>query len=235
MSPFISDAALLRRARIAGALSLLTILGGLFAQGYVYGGLMADDAGVTAANLLAHKTLYQAGFAVFLMEMAAQVAATALYYFLLKPVDEGVATVSAFLSLVGCAVKTTGRLFFIAPLFVLAGAHPLAFSAEESHSLVMLLFRLTDRAAEMGLFFFGLYAILNGYLIFRSTFLPRILGVPGMIAGVGWLTFMYPPLAYRLFPIIVGIALIGSLALIGWLLVKGVDVRRWKAVAGVES
>lgn len=235
MSPIISDAALLGRARIAGALSLVTIVAGLFAQGYVYGSLVAEDAGVTAANLLAHEALYQAGFAIYLIEMAAQVAATALYYFLLKPVDEGVATASAFLGLVGCAVKTTGRLFFIAPLFVVAGAHPLAFSAEESHSLVMLLFRLTDRAAEMGLFFFGLYALLNGALIFRSTFLPRILGVPGMIAGVGWMTFAYPPLAHRLFPIIVAVALLGSLALIGWLLVKGVDVRRWKRVAGLES
>jgi hypothetical protein len=78
------------------------------------------------------------------------------------------------------------------------------------------------------LVFFGFYCLLVGYLIFRSTFLPRILGVLMTFAGSGWLTFLAPPLANYLSPynMVPGILGEGSLTL--WLLVMGVDKQRWK-------
>ncbi|MGH9933332.1 MAG: DUF4386 domain-containing protein [Pyrinomonadaceae bacterium] len=75
--------------------------------------------------------------------------------------------------------------------------------------------------------FFGFYCLLIGYLIFRSTFLPRVLGVLMAIAGLGWLTFLWPPLANYLSPYIFAPGLFGEGALTLWLLVKGVNVQRW--------
>jgi len=84
------------------------------------------------------------------------------------------------------------------------------------------------------LVFFGFYCLLIGYLISRSTFLPRILGVLMAFGGLGWLTFLSPPLANYLAPynLVPGILGEGSLTL--WLLVIGVNVQRWKDQAGVR-
>jgi hypothetical protein len=84
----------------------------------------------------------------------------------------------------------------------------------------------------MALVFFGFYAPLTGYLIIRSTFLPRILGWFSVIAGVGWLTFLYQPLGYRLFPYVAALGLLGAVSLMLWLLVFGVNEQRWKEQAG---
>src|SRR5437016_8258071 len=103
-------------ARITGALYLLTMLTGIFAQGFVSRTLVVDgDAAATAANLLAHKSLFQLGFAVYLVEMACQIAMTALFYDLLKPAGRSVSLVAAFLGLAGSVIKTFSRVFFIVP------------------------------------------------------------------------------------------------------------------------
>jgi Domain of unknown function (DUF4386) len=78
------------------------------------------------------------------------------------------------------------------------------------------------------LVFFGFYCLLIGYLIFGSTFLPRILGVLMAFAGLGWLTFLSPPLANHLSPYIFAPGLLGEGALTLWLLAKGVNAERWQ-------
>jgi len=217
-------------ARIAGSLYLITILTGIFSAGYVSGRLVVNgDAAATAANILAHPGLLQLGFAVYLIEMACQVAITALFYNLLKPAGRNVSLVAAFLGLTGCVIKTFSRLFFIAPLFILGGAHYLSvFSAEQLQALALLFLKVNDRGAGIALVFFGFYAILTGYLIIKSTFLPRILGVLSVVGGLGWLTFLYAPLGSRLFHFIAIFAILGAASLIVWLLVKGVNEQRWK-------
>jgi hypothetical protein len=94
---------------------------------------------------------------------------------------------------------------------------------------------VNDRGAGIALVFFGLTAVLKGYLIVRSTFLPRILGVLGMVGGAGWLSFLYLPLAYRLFPYILVLGLLGTAALILWLLAFGVNEERWKEQASAAA
>ena len=203
---------------------------GIFAQGFVSGRLVVDgDAAATAANILAHKSLFEWGFTVYLIEMTAQIAMTALFYDLLKPAGESISLVAAYLGLAGCVIKTVSRLFYIAPLFVLGGTGYLkVFGREQLQALALLFLKVNDRGAGIALAFFGFYAILTGYLIVKSTYLPRILGIVSVIAGAGWLTFLYPPLGYRLFVYIAPLGLFGALGLIVWLLVFGVNEQRWK-------
>src|SRR6202158_3375485 len=187
------------KARITGAFYLLTILTGIFAQGFVSGRLVLDgDAAATATNILTHRGLFQLGFAVYLIEMACQIAMTALFYDLLKPAGRSVSLLAAFLGLTGCVIKTFSRVFFIVPLYVLGGAPYLSvFSVEQLRALALLFLKVNDRGAGVALVFFGFYALLTGYLIVRSTFLPRILGVLSGLGGLGWLSFLYSPLGYR--------------------------------------
>ena len=237
MTERITEASPRLTARITGVFYLITILTGIFAQGFVSERLVVSgDAAATATNILAHSSLFQLGFAVYLVEMACQIAMTALFYDLLKPAGRIVSLLAAFLGFAGCVIKTLSRVFFIAPLIVLGGAHYLSvFSAEQLQALALLFLKVNDRGAAMALVFFGFYALLTGYLIISSTFLPRILGVLSVVGGLGWLTFLYPPLGYRLFPYVAAFGLLGASALILWLIVKGVDEQRWKEQASTAG
>jgi len=82
---------------------------------------------------------------------------------------------------------------------------------------------------------FGIYCLLVGYLIFKSTFLPRILGVLMAFGGLGWLTFLSPPLAHNLSPYNFAPGILGEGALTGWLLVFGVDVPKWEFMKTAEA
>ena len=229
----ITEASPRLKARITGVLYVLTIVTGIFAQAFVSDRLVVSgDAAVTATNILTHKSLFELGFTVYLIEMACDVAMTALFYDLLKPVSRSVALVSLCLGLVGSTIKTFSRLFYIAPLFILGGAHYLSvFNLEQLQALALLFLKVNDRGAGIALAFFGFCTLLQGYLIFRSTFLPRFLGALSVLGGVGWLSFLYPPLGSRLSPYVAVLALLGSAAMIFWLLVFGVNVQRWNEQA----
>jgi hypothetical protein len=205
-------------ARFAGLFSLLTIVAGGFAQGYASGRLIHfGDAAATAANMRAHSGLLYLGFAIFMIEMACQIVATALFFELLRPVNRSVNLAAALLSLAGCIIKAFSRVFFLAPLLV-----------PNDPALSLLLLGINDRGAAMALLFFGFSTPLKGYLMYRSTFLPRIVGILGMVSGAGWLLFLYPPMGYAWFNVIAAVGLIASVVLIFWLLVYGVDETRWR-------
>jgi hypothetical protein len=101
-------------------------------------------------------------------------------------------------------------------------------------SLALILLRANDTGAATAMALFGFSTLLNGYLIFKSTFLPRWLGVMGMIAGFCWLLYLYPPLGRAAFGITALYGLLVSVAMILWLLIPGVDEAKWKQCATAE-
>lgn len=157
------------KARLAGGLFLVTILLGVFAQGFIAERLIVfGDAAATAANILTHRGLFQLGFTIYLIEMACQVATAVLFYQLLKPVNRTVALLALFLEVTGCIIKTFARVFYIAPLFVLGRPAALAgFSAEQLQSVALILLKVNDQGAGAALGFFGFSTLLSGYLVFR--------------------------------------------------------------------
>ena len=225
------------KARVAGGLLLITILAGGFAQGFIGGNLIvAGDAAATSTNIHAHEALYRLAFAIYLIEMACQITMTVLFYDLLKPVSRSASMLAATFGLIGCTIKTLSRVFFFAPLLVLGGAHYLiVFDPKQLQALAFLFLRVNYAAETMAMVFFGLYALVKGYLIFRSTFLPRVLGVLSAVGGLGWLIYLYEPLALRLQSYIVGTGVIGALVSVVWLLVYGVNEQRWKEQANAAT
>ena len=225
------------KARLAGAFYLLTILTGILAQGFISARLIVPgDATATANKILSHDGLFRLGFAIYMIEMVCQIIMTVLIYDLLKPVNRSISLLAAVVGLVGCGIKTFSRLFYFAPLLVLGGTHYLAvFSAEQLNAVALLFLRVNDIGAGIALVFFGFYAILRGYLVIRSTFLPHVLGWLGVLGGIGWLAFLSPPFGERVFSVVALVGIIGSLANIAWLLVVGVNEQRWREQAKVAE
>ena len=220
-------------ARATGALSLLVLFGGIVAQGVIANGLVVPrDAAATAANILAQPTLWALGFTIFLVEMAAQTAMTTLFYLLLKPASRTAALLSLVFGLVGCTIKTLARAFYYAPLLVLGGASYLSvFDTGQLQALSLLLIKINNQIAGIALVFFGISTFFQGYLIVKSTFLPRFLGIIAIVSGLGWLTWTYPALGSALFYPLIIVAMLGLLLTSGWLLVRGVDEQRWREQA----
>jgi hypothetical protein len=131
-------------------------------------------------------------------------------------------------------VRTLGSacLFEFAPLVVLGGSQYLnVFKVEQLQALAYMFLQLYAQAYGIALVFFGFYCLLIGYLTFKSTFLPRILGVLMVFAGLGWLTFLSPALAKSLSPYILLPGILGEGLLTVWLLLIGVDVPKWQEKA----
>src|SRR6267378_3390690 len=220
-------------ARTTGAFSLLVLLGGIVAQGVIANGLVVPrDAAATATNILAQPKLWALGFTIFLVEMAAQTAMTTLFYLLLKPASGTAALLSLAFGLVGCTIKTLARAFYYAPLLVLGGLSYLSvFDTGQLQALSLLLIKINNQIAGIALVFFGISTFFHGYLIVKSTFLPRFLGIIAIVSGLGWLTWAYPALGSALFYPLIILAMLGLLLTSGWLLVRGVDEQRWREMA----
>jgi hypothetical protein len=219
---------------MAGVFQLLEALTATFGQVIVLDRLfVSGNAAATAANILGHERLFRLGFASSLIGVVCHIAWAVLLYDLLKPVNRRLSLFAVFVILVGCAIQALTSLLYIAPLLVLKGGSSLsAFTAEQLQALALTFLRLNAYAFDIYLVFFGLWCVLIGFLIFRSTFLPRVLGVLLAIAGLGYLTFLSPPLARHLFfPYIAGAAALGEIPSLLWLLVVGVNDERWNEQA----
>jgi hypothetical protein len=229
----ITEASPRLKARMAGAFQLLEAITATFGQVIVLGRLVVSgNAAATAGNILGHERLFWVGFASSLLGVAFHIAWALLIYVLLKPVNRSLSLLAAFFVLVCCAMQALTGLLYLAPLLILQGGSSLsAFTAEQLQALALMFLKLNTYAFEIDLVFFGFWCILTGYLIFRSTFLPRFLGVLVMISGLGWVTYVYPPLAHRLDTFITAASALGEIPMELWLMVMGVNVQRWKEQA----
>ena len=228
-------------ARIAGALYLITIISGVFAEVFVRGALVVrGDAVATATNILAHEPFYRSGLAADLIMLASYIAVTLLFYDLFKPVGKSLSLLAAFFSLVGIAVLAVNSLTHLAPLVILGSANYLgAFQTNQLQSLALLSLRMHALGYAISGVFFGIYMLLLGHLIFRSGFLPRIVGVLMAIGGLGNLidsftTFLLPTLAARL-PDLGMLGGVAELALCLWLMTMGVNASRWEEKASARQ
>jgi hypothetical protein len=221
------------KARMAGVFQLLEAITASFPGVFVLGRLVVDgNAVTTAANILGHERFFWLGFTSSLLGVAFHIAWALLMYELLKPVNRSVSLLAAFVILAGCAIQAITSLFYIAPLLILQGGSSLsAFTTEQLQGLALMFVKLHTYAFDIYLVFFGFWCILIGYLIFRSTFLPRILGVLVAISGLGWVTYLCPPLANHLWPYIAAASALGEIPLEFWLIMMGVNAQRWKEQA----
>lgn len=220
-------------ARAIGLLILISIVAGAFGESYVPSRLIvATDASATARNLAAHPALYRWGFAVYLIEALCDLTLAVLFYVLLRPAGRTIALVSAFFGLASAALYAVAEAFYFAPGLLLGGGDYLAvFTPAQLDALALLSFRFFSRIGGWFLIFYGVGTVLRGYLIVRSNFLPRTIGVLLIIGGLGFAAqtiaiVLAPSLASPLWLMPMAVA---GLSLMAWLLVRADDVAaRWR-------
>lgn len=222
------------RARIAGALYLTIIITAMFSAVFVHQKVVVlRDAAATAANILAQEPLYRAGGAAMLIALMCDTALSLLFYQLLWPVQRTVALLVALFRLMSIAILAVNLLNHFFPLILLKGApFSAAFADGQRQALVLAFVQLYDYGFKTAMVFFGFQLLLLGFVIFKSWFLPRALGVLMALAGLCYLIWSFsgllnPPLAGRLFGYLMPVCFVAELALTLWLLVVGVNVQRW--------
>ena len=223
-------------ARLIALLYLFESAASVAGQLIIPGRLVVTrDATATASNILANEAMFRVGIAGALVAVAFHILTGVLFYYLLKPVSRTFALFTVLLLVVASGIQASAALMQSGALVALKGTVSLgAFAAEHREAIALLLLDWNDQTYNFYLVFFGLWCIALGALMMRATFLPRILGAGMVLAGVGYLPYLYPPLANSLYPynLVLGV---GELALVLWLVIRGVDAQRWEERARIAE
>lgn len=218
----------LRWARAGGALYLVIIACGLFAELAVRGALVvADDAAASAANIRGAEGMFRAGFAADTIMLLADAALAFILYALLKPAGKTLALVAASFRLSQTAVLGVNLLIFYAALLILGDAPYLAgLGGPEREALAALMLDLHAHGYDLGLIFFGAHCVLIGWLLIRSDSFPSLLGYLLIAGGCAYLVgsytrFLAPDLTGSVAPVY-AICLVSELAFGLYLLIRGV-------------
>lgn len=216
-------------SRIAGALYLAIIALGIFGEAFVRERIVVSgDAAATAANLRVLESLWRLGVAAEMVLLICAVGLTMALYVLLRPVSRDLALLATFFHLVTIAVEGAAAIFLTATLFPMDGAaYPGAFQPEQLAAIASFSIRSHGHGFAVALTFFGGFCIVAGHLIYRSGYIPKVLGILLALAGVCYLVNSFalvlsPALSARLFPPVLIPAFIAELSLAVWLLVKGI-------------
>jgi hypothetical protein len=186
---------------------------------------VSRDAAATARNLTESESLFRLGYASYLVEAICDIALSLTLYILLRPVRSDLALLAAFFGLVSTTLFGVAEMFYFGASVIVRSA---GFSLDERNALALLSLRAYGVGAAIFMALYGIAALIRGYLIYRSRYLPRFLGVLLMLAGAGFViknfTLVLTP-AYAsdffLLPMFLAV-----LSMAVWLLIKGVDVAK---------
>lgn len=223
-------------ARIAGLLYLFVVVASSFALVTVSGLAVRGDVAATAANILAAEPIYRLSIAATLLSAVAYTAVVAILYALFKPVNPTLALVSAFIGLAGCASSATFLVNQLSIFSLLDGGA----NDAQTQALVRQALRLGALGNTLSLVFFGFYCLTVAALVFGATFLPRILGLFLLIAGIGWLignlgAIVAPGVLGGISRMLIPISGLGEFLFTLWLLVMGVSAEKWRAQAAASA
>jgi hypothetical protein len=228
-------------SRIGGVLYLIIIAIGLWGESFVRERLIATgDATATAANIKSMESLWRFSIAAELFLLLCAVTVTWIFFVLLRPVSSDLAMLATFFNLVSISVEAVIQLNLLAALFPLGNvAYLKAFTPEQLSTMAYLPLKLHGYGFGVSLIFFGCWCLVMGYLILRSGYLPKALGVLLQIAGLCYLTnsfalLLAPDFQDRMFPAILVPAFVGELSIALWLSLKGVDAAKWEKIASAS-
>jgi hypothetical protein len=213
--------------RYAGLLYVVTSIFGFFAMGYVPSKIIVHgDAAATAGNILAHETLFRLGIASQLIGMAGFIFVALALYELLKGVNQRQAVLMVILIVVSIPIAFANELNSLAAVALVRGADFLGVVDQSQRAaLAMFFLHLHGRGLVISELFWGLWLLPLGYLVFKSRFLPRFLGVWLALAGIGWVVLCFtgilaPDYADKLNTYLQP-AILGEIAFMLWLVIKG--------------
>ncbi|QGK73335.1 DUF4386 domain-containing protein [Flavobacterium sp. SLB02] len=219
-------------ARIAGLLYLVIIIMGFCAETFVRNKLfVSGDANATANNIIHSEFLWKIGITADLIMQICDLPVMIILYYLLRPVSKKLALLNLSFNLIQTAVLVANKLNLLAALFFLGDAEYLkSFTPDQLHTLSYLSIKLHDFGFGIGLIFFGFVCLLEGYLIFRSVYFPKTIGVLMTVAGICYLSNSFILILAPQFSSIALLmpCLLAELSLSLWLIFKGVNLSVWK-------
>jgi hypothetical protein len=191
--------------------------------------IVPGDAATTANNVLASESLFRLGVVSALITQTVQILLVLALYKLLKPVNRNLALLMVIFILLGVPIAMLNELNHFVVLLLSGADYLTVFTADQLQALVPLLLDLHEHGIMIAHIFWGLWLLPMGYLIFKSGYIPRILGVLLIIGGFGYLIDFVTFLLFPDFDVTIAeFTFIGELLLPLWLLIKGVDVEQWE-------
>ena len=216
-------------ARVAGLLYLIVIICGVFVEFFVRSKLIVpNNAAATANNIINSELLFRIGFVSDLIMLTAYFFLPMALYLLLKPVNKNYALLMVSCVLVAVSILCINMLNHIAPLLILNGTDFLnVFEKDQMHGIVMFFLYTHKHGYLIAQIFFGLWLFPLGYLVFKSGFFPRILGIFLMIGSCAYLIdffifFLFPNDVSIISPIITLPADLAEISFCLWLLIVGI-------------
>ena len=227
----------IKNARIAGAIYLSMVVTGPFSLMYVPGKLIVKgNATATAANVLAHDTMFRLAILGNLLGSVIFVCLAIALYRLFREVNKTQSLLLVGLVLVSSAVGFVNELNNLCALILFRGGDFLSvFDKDQLDALGMLFVRLHGQGNVINEILWGLWLVPFGVLVYKSRFLPHILGIWLVVNGAVWvvisLTGLFSPQNYSMVFKMSQPVLFGEMAIMLWLLIKGAKVERAPTLA----